>query len=137
LILNPLKVRQTIEAIGQSEMQLSPEIAADAAFHMTDWLEDLAKYVEFCQDPQRLTASEANQLIIQFLAHVPNHLAAKTARSHRIRRRLDLIQSYGLVGELGVELGQPPMRSRVKQRRNGTDVASPHWRGKAGRANAL
>jgi hypothetical protein len=70
------KIKQRIEEVAVSEMDIAPEAARDVAFHMTDWLEDLEAYSEFCRDPQALSREKAGKLLLQFLIHVPNHLAA-------------------------------------------------------------
>jgi hypothetical protein len=51
-------------------------VATDIAFHMTDWLEDLERWDSFCREPEALPKTEINKLLIEFLVHVPNHLAA-------------------------------------------------------------
>ena len=43
---------------------------------MTDWLDDLKEYRSFAADPGKLTDKEVNELLVRFLIHVPNHLAA-------------------------------------------------------------
>ncbi len=69
-------IRARIEEVARSEAELPDEIASDVAFHMTDWLTELEAYVEFCRDPKRLSSEQINELLIQFLIHVPNHVAA-------------------------------------------------------------
>lgn len=69
-------IHERIIAIAQSEAQLEPGIARDVAFHMTDWLNDLGAFVEFCRAPGSLTAAQVNEMLIAFLVHVPNHVAA-------------------------------------------------------------
>ena len=65
-----------IEAVGVSEMELPQAVAREAAFHLTDWLSDLAKFNQFCSLPDTLSDEEVNSLLLAFLVHVPNHLAA-------------------------------------------------------------
>lgn len=48
----------------------------DIAFHLTDWLADLQDWHRFCESPDSFSAEEINKLVIAFLLHVPNHLAA-------------------------------------------------------------
>lgn len=57
-------------------MELSPERARDVAFHMTDWLDDLQRYVKFCENPDSYGPEEVDELLLAFLGHVPNHIAA-------------------------------------------------------------
>ncbi len=51
----------------------------DIAFHMTDWLADLERYYEFCRNPEGLNSEEIEDLLMDFLVHVPNHVAAASA----------------------------------------------------------
>jgi len=53
-----------------------PEIARDIAFHMTDWDDDLEEIVELYARPEVFSDDEIRKIIIGFLAHVPNHVAA-------------------------------------------------------------
>lgn len=57
-------------------MELDPEKAADATFHMVDWLSDLHHWNKFCENPESLTAVETGTMVMNFLVHVPAHLAA-------------------------------------------------------------
>jgi hypothetical protein len=54
----------------------SPELMSDIVFHMTDWLDDMHLYDKFCGDPTSFNPEEIDDLLIRFLTHVPNHLAA-------------------------------------------------------------
>ena len=65
-----------IEQAALLEAEIGPQAARDAAFHMTDWLEDLSAYVRFCRDPDSYTPEQVNALLLAFLVHAPNHLAA-------------------------------------------------------------
>lgn len=75
-MFNAEAVRARIEEVAKSEAELAAAVAWDVAFHMTDWLEDLAAYVAFCRNPTQPTSAQVNKLLIDFLVHVPNHLAA-------------------------------------------------------------
>lgn len=70
------RIRECIGRAALTEMELSPEVARDVAFHMTDWLDDLQRYVKFCEAPESFEPEEIDKLLLAFLAHVPNHLAA-------------------------------------------------------------
>lgn len=59
-----------------SEFELAPEVVKDIAFHMTDWEEDLSELVRLYESVERLSNEQVQRIIIKFLAHVPNHLAA-------------------------------------------------------------
>ncbi len=69
-------VRERIYHLALRDSGLPENIARDLAFHMTDWLEDLESYVAFCENPQAPPDAAAGRLLLQFLIHVPNHLAA-------------------------------------------------------------
>jgi hypothetical protein len=75
-LLDVERVRSRIERVASEEAEVTAEIARDVAFHMTDWLDDLETFFQFCQEPEAQSSEEVNELLIQFLVHVPNHLAA-------------------------------------------------------------
>lgn len=70
------RVFQRIEHVAAVEADLTQAIAHQVAFHMTDWLDDLEEYRTFVVDPSKFTDEEVNKLLIRFLIHVPNHVAA-------------------------------------------------------------
>jgi hypothetical protein len=74
--IDPELIRARIREVALREAELSDAVADEVAFHMTDWLDDLAAYSRFCADPNAMSDAEVNQLLIDFLVHVPNHLAA-------------------------------------------------------------
>jgi len=74
--VNAKQVQSAIERAVTKEAGVSPAIARDVAFHMTDWLDDLRSYYEFCEAPERLSTEAAEKMLIAFLIHVPNHIAA-------------------------------------------------------------
>lgn len=45
-------------------------------FHMTDWLDDLARWAEICEKPEKFDAGHIEKVLTGFLLHVPNHVAA-------------------------------------------------------------
>lgn len=55
------------------EEEISPR---DVAFHMTGWLVNLERYYDFCLHPEKYSAEEINRILMDFLIHVPNHVAA-------------------------------------------------------------
>jgi hypothetical protein len=75
-VFNAARIQERIAHVAVTEAALPPEVARDVAIHMTDWLDDLAVYVRFCQSPEELTTEQVNELLLAFLVHVPNHLAA-------------------------------------------------------------
>ena len=73
---DPDTIRARIEET-LSEIEFEPRpLIHDVAFHMTDWLEDLGRWHRFCAQPDSMDAAEVNELLHEFLLHVPNHLAA-------------------------------------------------------------
>lgn len=69
-------VSQAIERALEADEYGTPEVRHDIAFHMTDWLTDLEEWHSYCQSPETLDADQTTDLLIRFLVHVPNHLAA-------------------------------------------------------------
>ena len=63
-------------ATAFAEFELPAQVVEDIAFHMTDWRENLEEIVRLYNDAGRLSDDEIQDIIIQFLAHVPNHVAA-------------------------------------------------------------
>ena len=59
-----------------TEFELKPEVVEDIAFHMTDWKENLEDLIRLYESPDQLSNDEIQDIIIRFLAHVPNHVAA-------------------------------------------------------------
>lgn len=45
-------------------------------FHMTDWIDDLSAVNHLFSDPDVYDGDEIHQVLVRFLTHVPNHLAA-------------------------------------------------------------
>ena len=74
--IDPVAVEARIRAVAVREAQLPDSVADDVAFHMTDWLEELDAFCRFCADPNGLTDAEVSELLVDFLVHVPNHVAA-------------------------------------------------------------
>ncbi|MCM1565549.1 MAG: hypothetical protein NC238_06280 [Dehalobacter sp.] len=50
--------------------------AVDLSFHMTDWLSDLEDLIKFYSTPEGYSDEEVERILLRFLAHVPEHLAA-------------------------------------------------------------
>ncbi len=61
---------------AMKEMDFTDEKAHDIAFHMTDWLSDMAELQQFYETPDKLSHDEISDLLMGFLLHVPNHIAA-------------------------------------------------------------
>jgi hypothetical protein len=65
------KITQAFVSLGRK-----PEIARDIAFHLTDWDHNLDDLVRLYEQPDAFSEEEIRIIILQFLAHVPNHIAA-------------------------------------------------------------
>jgi len=69
------KVRARIaEAFTRSMDQSS--VASEIAFHMTDWDHNIDDLLRIYNETDSATDDEIVQIVLGFLAHVPNHLAA-------------------------------------------------------------
>jgi predicted metal-dependent TIM-barrel fold hydrolase len=73
---NPESVRERIREAIHHEVDFSDAVVDDIAFHMTDWLADLEAYARFCAEPRSMSDEEIRQMLMAFLVHVPNHVAA-------------------------------------------------------------
>lgn len=69
-------VADRIKDVVLQDSKLPERVARDIAFHMTDWLDELARYSAFCADPDKMTNQEVKELLLAFLTHAPNHIAA-------------------------------------------------------------
>lgn len=69
------QLRERIEKVFTDSME-NQEAARDVAFHMTDWDHNLEDMVRLYEQQESLTDDEILKMIIQFLAHVPEHIAA-------------------------------------------------------------
>ena len=70
------QLRDRIAKIFTDSMEETPEVARDIAFHMTDWDHNLEDIVRLYEQQEKLSDDEIIDIIIQFLAHVPEHVAA-------------------------------------------------------------
>ena len=62
--------------VALKDLEMQPDQISDAVFHMTDWLSDLAAWHSYCENPELLSVEEIQNLLMNFLVHVPNHVAA-------------------------------------------------------------
>jgi hypothetical protein len=67
---------QRIIEVGMHKANLPEAVAQQVAFHVTDWLRDLSEFHDFCSGPECWSDEKLNSLLLAFLCHVPNHLAA-------------------------------------------------------------
>lgn len=69
-------IQARIADVARRMNELPDSVANEVAFHMTDWLDDLRALSGFYADPKSLTDAAVSKLLVHFLIHVPNHLAA-------------------------------------------------------------
>ena len=74
--MNRKKIVDAVEDALESEAIGDAETRHDIAFHLTDWLPDLEEWYQYCQSPESLSASDTVEMLVRFLIHVPNHVAA-------------------------------------------------------------
>lgn len=58
------------------EWDLSIEERREVVFHLTDWMDDYHSLKKVFESPENLNDKEIAEILMQFLIHVPNHLAA-------------------------------------------------------------
>ena len=63
------------EAFAAS-MDSTAEVAKDIGFHMTDWDGDVDELVALYANPDAFTNDQVVDIVLRFLAHVPEHVAA-------------------------------------------------------------
>ena len=61
---------------GAKHFQIETDSARDIAFHMTDWIDDLTALEAFYRNPGEFSAEDISELLLNFLLHAPDHLAA-------------------------------------------------------------
>ena len=69
-------VRRQIEASLAEIGWDPPEARTEIGLHMTDWIDELSALHSFYRDPSGFDAESVQELLVRFLVHVPNHLAA-------------------------------------------------------------
>ena len=65
------RVTRALVAVGVPEAR-----ARDAAFHMSDWKDDLDKWSAVWENPGGFDDEELTDVIYGFLIHVPSHVNA-------------------------------------------------------------
>jgi hypothetical protein len=68
-------IRAHLERLAAEQWELSKSAAAEFAFPMTDWIDDLGRLNAIFRDPGRDDAETA-QVLLEVLVHVPQHIAA-------------------------------------------------------------
>jgi hypothetical protein len=69
-------VKKRIAEALSSSLGLEMAEAAEVAFHLTDWKHNLDELVEVYEKADELSDEHIQKIVIKFLAHVPNHIAA-------------------------------------------------------------
>lgn len=70
------KIRDALESMLVDQGYEPADRREQIVFHMTDWLDDLARWAEICEKPEEFDAGHIEKALTGFLLHVPNHLAA-------------------------------------------------------------
>jgi len=73
--IDVIKIRKKIELSLQQTGDYSEKQCHDIAFHLTDWFDNLIELLEFFQYPDKYESVEVNKILLDFLIHVPNHIA--------------------------------------------------------------
>jgi hypothetical protein len=102
-------VRHAIERALKARRHYSGRGIRDIAFHMTDWLHELSKLCAFFEVPDRLKPREVEELLLAFLIHAPNHVAAASKLMTGVPVR-DVFD----VGAVDTERGRPSGRRRAR-----------------------
>lgn len=66
-------IMESFREFGYSQQELH-----DIAFHLTDWVRDLQKFIDVLEKPTEFSAPEIRSRIIALLVHAPDHLNAAT-----------------------------------------------------------
>lgn len=56
--------------------ELGDPAVREVAFHLTDWLSELAPFVAFLEAPSSVTKERLGQIVLALVTHAPAHLAA-------------------------------------------------------------
>jgi len=85
-------IAERIKEVAVRENELLLPVARDVAFHMTDWLDDLARYSQFCANSDKMTNEQVNELLLAFLIHVPKNLAVAS----KLYTEIPVIDVFGV-----------------------------------------
>ena len=72
---NTERVKERI-VVALTEAEFPPETARDIAFHITDWDHNLEDLIRVYDMNQEIDNDRVLDIVIEFLVHVPNHVAA-------------------------------------------------------------
>lgn len=71
-----LDIPEVIARALVKEKYMSKPAADEVAFHLTDWLDDLNKFVEFLSRPSRYQSPQVCDIVFRMVTHVPHHINA-------------------------------------------------------------
>jgi len=97
------RIAAAIEAALRLNTVLDESDARDVVFHMTDWLDDMSAWARFCDDPESLSRKQTADLLLKYLAHVPNHVNA----AHRLLYGEPVHDVFGIGATSGAVPGLP------------------------------
>jgi hypothetical protein len=69
-------VKKRIAEALSSSLGMEIAEAGEVAFHLIDWKRDLDELVKIYEKADELGDEHIQEIVINFLAHVPNHVAA-------------------------------------------------------------
>jgi hypothetical protein len=73
---NAQLIRTKIEEALRASEYISDENAREIAGHFTAWMDDLNALCRFYHHPEDFENENAEEILIDFLFHAPDHLAA-------------------------------------------------------------
>jgi len=68
--------RDVLLDVCQKVGDLNEKDAQNVVFHMMDWQVDMERWNRFLENPQGLVYQEIHEILVNFLIHAPNHMAA-------------------------------------------------------------
>jgi hypothetical protein len=72
------KIEQASEVIKSAllELELEEPVVSELVFHLTDWVNDLSRFCDILERPEDYLTDlrRVSEVIVRFVAHVPNHL---------------------------------------------------------------
>ena len=68
--------RDVLLDVCQKVADLNEKDAQDVVFHLMDWRGDMERWNRFLENPQGFSYKEIHGILVNFLIHAPNHMAA-------------------------------------------------------------
>ena len=85
-------ITEKIKIALDESNKFNGNLAYDIAFHMTDWLEDMSELNKFYIYPESYNSKQVTDLLMKFLLHAPNHLAA----AHKLFTKEPISDVFGV-----------------------------------------